>query len=167
MPRTSQRARALQDIDTAMECLIYADVLDVSGAYWMGVVFNYLRNILHVRVLLPTCTSLQTALHPPGLMHDESQISESTQSGGFQQCQPPCSWTTWLGLLHSRTTSGSNIQAGGQGINELLSTWYTRAVGTQRPANNDRLTYNSAISHPSLNTLTSTDNIAGLFISQH
>jgi len=25
MPRTSQRARALQDIDTAIECLIYAD----------------------------------------------------------------------------------------------------------------------------------------------
>jgi len=30
MPRTSQRARALQDIDTAIECLVYADVLAVS-----------------------------------------------------------------------------------------------------------------------------------------
>jgi len=32
MPRTSQRARALQDIDTAIECLIYADVLPVSSS---------------------------------------------------------------------------------------------------------------------------------------
>jgi len=32
MPRTSQRARALQDIDTAIECLVYADVLAVSSS---------------------------------------------------------------------------------------------------------------------------------------
>jgi len=32
MPRTSQRARALQYIDTAIECLIYADVLAVSSS---------------------------------------------------------------------------------------------------------------------------------------
>jgi len=32
MPRTSQRARTLQDIDTAIECLVYADVLAVSSS---------------------------------------------------------------------------------------------------------------------------------------
>jgi len=32
MPRTSQRARALQDIDTAIECLICTDVLAASSS---------------------------------------------------------------------------------------------------------------------------------------